>query len=153
MAVWYTQNTTEAAAVSRSTSHVTTKQRCEYTTSADTQNAPYSHYFRIICDKSAASLFERVDQRCIKKFFKAIIIKCHYYIIKTQTASCGSVAETKQAAEARQHYKHRSYCTGQNTGKLHGPVLTSAGLSGVNFVHAPVLFAVNYKRRKTEYLY
>ena len=29
----------EAAAVSRGTSHVTTKQRCEYTTSVDIQNA------------------------------------------------------------------------------------------------------------------
>ena len=31
----------EMAAVSRGTSHVTTKKRCKYTTSMDTQNALY----------------------------------------------------------------------------------------------------------------
>ena len=48
----------ETAAVSRGTSHVTTKQRCKYTTSVDIQNALQwdrkndSRSSRITCDKS-----------------------------------------------------------------------------------------------------
>ena len=46
-------------AVSRGTSHVTTKQRCEYTTSVDIQKREkVSPWFRITCDKSAVSLPE-----------------------------------------------------------------------------------------------
>ena len=46
----------EMAAVLRGTSHVTTKQRCKYTTSVDIQNAlqKASHSLRIACNKSAA---------------------------------------------------------------------------------------------------
>ena len=51
----------ETAAVSRGTSHVTTKQHCKYTNSVDIQNAlykSYSHSSRITCGKSAMSLLE-----------------------------------------------------------------------------------------------
>ena len=57
----------ETAAVSRGTSHVTIKQRCKYTTSADVEsktrykNKIYkkaSHSFSITCDMSTVSLLE-----------------------------------------------------------------------------------------------
>ena len=51
----------ETASVSRSTRHITTKQLCKYTTSADIQNALLKsdrYSFRITCDKSALSLLE-----------------------------------------------------------------------------------------------
>ena len=71
----------ETTAVSRGTSHVTTKQRCKYTNSVGIQNALLidfccltsteglckratvsdSHSFRIACDKSAVSLLESGD--------------------------------------------------------------------------------------------
>ena len=49
----------ETAAVSRGTSHVTTKLRCKYTTSVDIQN---SDSFHITCDKSAVNLLESGEQ-------------------------------------------------------------------------------------------
>ena len=50
----------ETAAVSRGTSHVTTKQRCQYTTSVEIQLALYkaSHSFRTRGDKSAMNLLQ-----------------------------------------------------------------------------------------------
>ena len=51
----------ETAAVSRGITHVTTKQRCKYTTSVDMQKRAiksYSHSFRTTYDKSAVSLPE-----------------------------------------------------------------------------------------------
>ena len=58
----------ETVAVSRGTSHVTTKQRCKYTTWADIQKALWkaSDPFRITRDKSAVSLLENGEQRYIK---------------------------------------------------------------------------------------
>jgi len=56
------------AAVSRGTSHVTTKQRCEQATSVDIQKRAIksSHSFRMTCDKNAVSLIENGEYRCIK---------------------------------------------------------------------------------------
>ena len=53
----------ETAAVSRGTSHVTTKQRCKYITWVDIQNAlkkkkGYCPSFRMTFDKRAISLLE-----------------------------------------------------------------------------------------------
>ena len=63
----------EAAVVPRGNSHVTIKQRCNYATWADIQNAlkrrrrrrSYSHSFRITYDKSAVSLLESGEYRYI----------------------------------------------------------------------------------------
>ena len=51
----------ETAAVSRGTSHITTKQRCAYTTYVDIQKRAvksYSHSFRITYEKGAVGLLE-----------------------------------------------------------------------------------------------
>ena len=59
----------ETAAVSRGTSHVTTKQHCKYTTSVDLQKRAaksYSHSIRIARDKGAVSLLDSAEQRYIK---------------------------------------------------------------------------------------
>ena len=53
------------AAVSRGTSHVTTKERCTYTTSVDIQKRAikgYSHAFRIIFDNRAVSLLQNIKE-------------------------------------------------------------------------------------------
>ena len=58
----------ETAAVSRGTSHVTIKQRCECTTWVDIQNtlSKAIHSFRTTRDKSAVSLLESVEYRYMK---------------------------------------------------------------------------------------
>ena len=59
----------ETAAVSHGTSHVATQQRCKYTTWVDIQKAlqKVSHSSRSTYDKSAASLLESGEWRCIKR--------------------------------------------------------------------------------------
>ena len=66
----------ETAAVSRGTSHVTTKQRSKYTTSMDIQNALWkaSHSSRITCDRNTMSLLESRQER----YIKAIINNVNY---------------------------------------------------------------------------
>ena len=60
----------KTAAVSRGTSHVTTKQRCKNTTLADIQNALWkaSQSFGITCFKSAVSLPESGELTALYKF-------------------------------------------------------------------------------------
>ena len=65
----YTEHA-EKAAVSRDTSQVTTKQRCNLHHLGGYSKTRYkkaSHSFRITCDKSAASLLESREQRYIKE--------------------------------------------------------------------------------------
>ena len=62
---------TETAAVSRGTSHATTKERYQYSTAVDINNTPcqkkgYSRSFTITCDMCAVSLLESREQRYIK---------------------------------------------------------------------------------------
>ena len=63
----------ETSAVSRGSSHVTTKQRCKYTTWMDIQKATAVTLLRINCNKSAMSLLENGEQRSIKHW--------HVYIL------------------------------------------------------------------------
>ena len=55
----------ETAAFSRGTSPVTTKGRCKDASLVGTEKATETHR-DYVCDKSALSLFESGDQRCIK---------------------------------------------------------------------------------------
>ena len=71
---WCTQNLRRNGSISRGTSHATTTERYQYTTSVDINNTRYkkekekghSHSFRITCDKCAVSLLQSKEERYIK---------------------------------------------------------------------------------------
>ena len=71
---WCTQNLRRNGSISRGTSHATTTERYQYTTSVDINNTRYkkekekghSHSFRITCDMCAVSLLQSKEERYIK---------------------------------------------------------------------------------------
>ena len=72
----YTERAAQTAAVSRGTSHVTTKERCKYTTSVDIQKRAmksYSHSLRITHGKERS---ESVQERriAIKTMFLVFVL-------------------------------------------------------------------------------
>ena len=82
MVVWCVQN----AAASRGTSHVTTKQRCKYTTLVDIKKKnsikSYSHSFGITCKRRESAREKRIalckrDQRQQRRRYKVYTRKVH----------------------------------------------------------------------------